>query len=435
MTLLVGYRHTHPTEKGDAGILLHDFRVTRTGPGGDRQQMDRLSKWDFFKDRDDVQAAYMVSGSVQFWRFAHAYVSSSMQDVDLENVHSIGAPLQESLLQAALDYPDHARSQGRDHEPENPGAIGVCFDMPRDDVRFFLVEGSTGNGAAVYPVEPGSVVVAGSGANAPQMRERLNLAAARAREAFGDDLVRIGQAIRNEALATIEFSGGSAFAKLGVSPVMGMWAVEGARLNFLSEHIVGGRSVRRVWYPSSYRLSMDGDQNVVLTDEVSGSESLTSSDVISDQDGASLSTIDPDNRELATDVSGHFPEEDHVYQFLQSVTRGMTFSQKDLADLASMGLSTLVEQANDPGGAWFAKHVVLRRLSRISFVGRYRLQETETLAIKVEYVDSDEEVAGVREVETYFALSDDQSQVIEREVTPDSLFDEGWVRTWVAPQP
>jgi len=427
MTLLVAYRHPQPTARGKSAVFLNDFRLTWR-EGNDRAQADAQMKWEFFGRDENIQLAYMTAGSVDFWKFARTDVQGTFSQLDTGNAASMGGPLHSALLQAALDYPDYLQRQGYAHDASWVGATGLCMDCEADEVVFFVVKGETGKGVKIHEIEPGGIEAMGSGATAPDLQDRLESAATQGQRAYNDDLSCIGHGIRNEAMQTIQEAGGRAFAKLGVSPVMAMHVAEGARLRFLGERVVGNKTHKGIHYPSAYTLRGSSEHGILLCDEVAGVHQPIQSDLSDAEDAKDRGILDPENRTLSTDVSGHFPEMSCAYQFVQAKIKGVRYSEEQIEDLKSMGLHSLVEQVRD--GAWFAKHVVYRRLSKIDFVGAKRLQQVKKLGEQIEFFSSDDNFGQHSEVEVYFALNENQRQKIKEEIAPDRLFDDEWVESY-----
>lgn len=152
------------------------------------------------------------------------------------------------------------------------------------------------------------------------------------------------------------------------------------------------------------------------------------SDLSAAEDAKDRGILDPENRTLSTDVSGHFPEMPCAYQFVQAKIKGVRYSEEQIEDLKSIGFHSLVEQVRD--GAWFAKHAVYRRLSRIDFVGAKRLQQVKKLGDKIEFFSSEDNFEQHSEIEVYFALDEGQRQKIAEEIAPDKLFDDEWVERY-----
>lgn len=427
MTLLIAYRHPHPTDKGQAAVFLNDFRLTWR-KDNDTTQADAQMKWEFFCRGKNVQLAYMTAGTVSFWKFARTHVQGTLSQLDTENAASMGGPLHSALLQAALDYPEYLRRRGHGHDASRVGAIGLCMDCEADEVVFFVVRGKTGYGVEVNEIEPGSIEAIGSGATVPDLQERLESAATQGQRAYNNDLSSIGHGIRNEAMQAIQGAGGRAFAKLGVSPVMAMHVAEGARFRFLGERVVGNKTHKGIHYPSAYTLRGSSEHGFLLCDEVAGVHQPIQSDISDAEDAKDRGILDPENRTLSTDVSVHFPKMPCAYQFVQAKIKGVRFSEEQIEYLRSEEFHSLVEQVRD--GAWFAKHVVYRRLSRIDFVGAKRLQQVKTLGERIEFVSSDDDFGRHSEIEVYFALDEGQRQKLEGEVAPDRLFDDAWIEDY-----
>jgi hypothetical protein len=243
-------------------------------------------------------------------------------------------------------------------------------------------------------------------------------------------LSRIGHGIRNEALETIQSAGGRAFSKLGVSPVIAMHVSEGARLQFLGERVVGNKTHKGVHYPSAYTLRRSPEHGFLLCDEEAGVHQPVQPNLDDAEDAKGRGVLDPENRTLSTDVSGHFPDMTCAYQFIQARMQGVRFSNEELEELKSTWLHPLVEQARDPDGAWFAKHVIYRRLSLIEFVGDKRLQQVTKLAERVKFVDSDSSLEEYSDIETYFSLEENKRKEMEENIGPDKLFDADWIEEY-----